>query len=172
MVTPKDAGDRATTAGTGPQLRRSVVSSSDVTLRSEVPRAAARAKRVVGVRPHKFAIFFLLVSQASLLHAQMGRVEMPPCSSGPEIYRNVARVRDAGIAPQVQLQTPINAPPTEGHRRSIEAANAHNRLVRQIYAHPGWTPDDVAQRWLNRCKAYESRTYKDEHPVVVVNSLE
>nr|WP_063574209.1 hypothetical protein [Luteibacter rhizovicinus] len=52
-------------------------------------------------------IFFLLVSQASLLHAQMGRVEMPPCSSGPEIYGNVTRVRDAGMALQVQLQTPI-----------------------------------------------------------------
>lgn len=207
----KDIGERAKTGSTVSQRRCSVVSWSDVTLRSEttrvtcIPRdeslirpargssvtsladldpvpfghplnaerpAAARAKRVLGVRPHALMIFFLLASQASALRAQMGRVEMPPCSSGPEIYRNVARVRDAGVALQVQLQTPINAPPTEGHRRSIEAANAHNALVRQIYAHPGWTPDDVAQRWLNRCKAYESRAHKDEHPVVVVNSLE
>jgi hypothetical protein len=134
--------------------------------------AMVRLTEVIGMRTRKPVVFFFLLSQASLLQAQMGRVEMPPCSSGPEIYRNIARVRDAGIALETQLQTPIDAPPTEGHRRSFEAANAHNKLVRQIYAHPGWTPDDVALRWLNHCKAYESRAHKDQHPVVVVHSLE
>jgi len=117
-------------------------------------------------------IIFLLASQAPIVRARMGTVILPPCSSGPEIYRNVARTRDAGIAAQTQLQAPIEAATPEGHRRSVTATNTHNKLVHQIYAHPSWTPDDVAERWLSHCRAYESRASKDDHPVVVVTSLE
>lgn len=121
----------------------------------------------------KLAMILFLASHAPLLQAQIGTtVALPPCSSGPEIYRNVARERDAGYAIQTQLHSPVNGATPEGHRRSITATNTHNRLVRQIYAHIDWTPDDVAERWLNKCKAYESRAVKDDHPVVVVTSLE
>lgn len=136
------------------------------------------ASKVCSERPVQRAFTVLIFSLTGVAiipvsHGQTGMaVTLPACSSGPDIYRNVARERDAGYPISTQLHTPISAATPSGHQRSVISAQTHNKLVHEIYAHLGWSPNEVAQRWLERCRIFESHARKGDHPVVVVDSLQ
>ncbi|WP_429200075.1 hypothetical protein [Luteibacter sp. W1I16] len=135
------------------------------------------ASKVCSERPMQRAFTVLILSLTGVAipvsHGQSGMaVTLSACSSGPQIYRNVARERDAGYPISTQLHTPISAATPSGHQRSVISAQTHNKLVHEIYAHAGWSPDEVAQRWLERCRIFESHARKGDHSVVVVDSLQ
>lgn len=100
------------------------------------------------------------------------QIHLPPCNAGPEIYAAVARRRDQGRAMPTQLRKAIEGPSGSTAHLSHIQVDLHNRLVREIYAHPDWTPDEVAHRWLIRCKKNMEDPKKHLPSGVVVETLE
>ena len=100
------------------------------------------------------------------------QIHLPPCNAGPAIYAAVARRRDQGRAIQSQLEKVIEGPPGSTADLSRTQVDLHNHLVREIYEHPNWTPDEVAHRWRIRCEKQVADPKKRLPQEVVVGTLE
>lgn len=98
-------------------------------------------------------------------------IRLPLCADGSDIYAGVARRRDRGRPMESQLETPIPPPPGSSIDLSGVQTRAHNRLVREIYGHPQWTPDEVAERWQERCKTNRGKPKSKENSMIVVDTL-
>jgi hypothetical protein len=117
-------------------------------------------------------LLLALVPSHLLAAVPLPTVREPYCARGPEIYRNVAKDRDSGHRKEYDYREWVVGPPGPNQNRSRVEAEQHNKLVREIYAHPEWSPDEVAKRWLTQCKAHLDRRTNDGAPWVIVDTLE
>jgi hypothetical protein len=99
-------------------------------------------------------------------------VKVPYCESGPRIYRSVAVDRDAGYKKELNYHEWFVASPGPNRDRSRLEAEQHHKLVREIYRHPEWSPDEVAARWLKQCEAHSGRRTNGGAPWIIVDTLE
>lgn len=99
------------------------------------------------------------------------RVHLPTCYAGPDTYAGVTRRRDQGRPMDTQFQKAVLPPPGSSVDLSAIQTRVHNRLVREIYEHPEWTPDEVAKRWLDRCKANTQNPNAHLPPTIGVETL-
>lgn len=92
-------------------------------------------------------------------------ITAPPCQDGMTLYGKVARRRDAGKPIDQSITTIVIRNPSADRVRKAEVANG---IVREIYARPDWTPNEVESRYLGRCNALrESQlTGPDDAPEV------
>lgn len=122
----------------------------------------------------KVACAFFLASAVSAAQGivPLPTVRQPWCAAGPDIYKDVAKIRDSGLKKEANYHQWTLGPPGPNQNRAKVEAEQHNKLVREIYAHPEWTPDEVAQRWLQQCKAHLDRRTNGGAPWVIVDTLE
>lgn len=102
----------------------------------------------------------------------LSTVRTPTCAIGPTTYRNVARDRDSGHRKEFDYMAWAVGPPGPDKDRARVEAEQHNKLVREIYAHPEWSPDEVAERWRRQCKAHSDRRTNGGAPWIIVDTLE
>ena len=93
-------------------------------------------------------------------------IQLPRCQGVERSYAAVATARDKGLP----IEQRIRVVPQDNTNGAAVAAKAHNRIVREIYSHREWTPEEVADRWLTRCRA-DTENHGPIPPTVSVQTL-
>lgn len=143
------------------------------TFLSACSRALRDSRRPVDAITSTALLLAVLASPATIAQGviPLPAIRQSYCASGPTIYKNVAKMLDSGLKKEIDYWQWSPGPSGPDQYRTNVEAEHHNKLVREIYAHPQLKPDEVAERWLSQCKAHFDRRTRGGAPWILVDTL-